>query len=76
MLDYLYSVMSSIFDKQSLNSFIYGLFCSYTWEIYANRLLNMGSMYTFWRTVNKEQKEAKQRYIHMFYNLLFKNLVR
>ncbi|XP_054794309.1 sucrose synthase 6-like isoform X1 [Prosopis cineraria] len=48
----------------------------YTWEIYANRLLNMGSLYTFWRTVNKEQKEAKQKYIHMFYNLLFKNLVK
>lgn len=25
--------------------------------------------------MNKEQKEAKQRYIHMFYNLIFKNLV-
>ncbi|XP_028800601.1 sucrose synthase 6 isoform X1 [Neltuma alba] len=48
----------------------------YTWEIYANRLLNMGSTYTFWRKMNKEQKEAKQRYIHMFYNLLFKNLVK
>ncbi|KAI9072449.1 hypothetical protein K1719_045593 [Acacia pycnantha] len=48
----------------------------YNWKIYANKLLNMGSMYTYWRTVHKEQKEAKQRYIHMFYNLLFKNLVK
>ncbi|KAJ1388169.1 Sucrose synthase [Sesbania bispinosa] len=48
----------------------------YTWKIYANKLLNMGSIYTFWRRVNNEQKEAKQRYIQMFYNLMFKNLVK
>ncbi|KAI4307712.1 hypothetical protein L6164_030869 [Bauhinia variegata] len=48
----------------------------YTWKIYANKILNMGSIYTFWKTVNKEQKEAKQRYINMFYNLIFKNLVK
>ncbi|MCI32332.1 sucrose synthase 5-like, partial [Trifolium medium] len=36
----------------------------------------MGNIYTFWKQVNKEQKEAKQRYIHMFYNFLFKNLVK
>ncbi|KAI4299664.1 hypothetical protein L6164_033099 [Bauhinia variegata] len=47
-----------------------------TWKIYANKMLNMGSIYTFWKTVNKEQKAAKQRYIHMFYNLIFKNLVK
>ncbi|KAK7276175.1 hypothetical protein RIF29_17310 [Crotalaria pallida] len=48
----------------------------YTWKIYANKLVNMGSIYTFWRQVNKDQKEAKQRYIQMFYNLIFKNLVK
>lgn len=48
---------------------------SYTWKIYAKKLLNMGSIYTFWRTVNNEPKVAKQRYIWMFYNLMFKNLV-
>ncbi|XP_020234134.1 sucrose synthase 6 [Cajanus cajan] len=48
----------------------------YTWKIYANKLVNMGNIYTFWRQVNKEQKEAKQRYIQMFYNLIFKNLVK
>ncbi|XP_058787768.1 sucrose synthase 5-like isoform X1 [Vicia villosa] len=47
----------------------------YTWKIYANKLLNMGSLYTFWRTVNNDSKKAKQRYIWMFYNLMFKNLV-
>ncbi|KHN24168.1 sucrose synthase 5-like [Glycine soja] len=48
----------------------------YTWKIYANKMLNMGSSYTFWRRVNNEQKEAKQRYIKMFYNLMYKNLVK
>jgi len=51
------------------------LFCSYTWKIYANKMLNMGNLYTFWRRVNNKQKEAKQSYIKMFYNLMFKNLV-
>ncbi|KAL9320230.1 hypothetical protein ACSQ67_012069 [Phaseolus vulgaris] len=48
----------------------------YTWKIYANKMLNMGNLYTFWRRVNNKQKEAKQSYIKMFYNLMFKNLVK
>lgn len=48
----------------------------YTWKIYANKVLNMGTTYTFWKQLNKDQKQAKQRYIQMFYNLLFKNLVK
>ncbi|XP_059453359.1 sucrose synthase 7-like [Corylus avellana] len=48
----------------------------YTWKIYAKKLLNMGTIYGFWRQLNKEQKLAKQRYIQMFYNLQFRNLAR
>ncbi|KAG5227366.1 hypothetical protein OIU76_027867 [Salix suchowensis] len=48
----------------------------YTWKIYAYKLLNMGSMYSFWRQLNKEQKLAKQRYIELFYNLKFRELVK
>ncbi|KAF8398820.1 hypothetical protein HHK36_014680 [Tetracentron sinense] len=48
----------------------------YTWKIYANKALNMGSIYSFWRQLNKEQKLAKQRYLQMLYNLQFKNLVK
>ncbi|XP_002526290.3 sucrose synthase 7 isoform X1 [Ricinus communis] len=48
----------------------------YTWKIYANKVLNMGSVYGFWRQLNKEQKHAKQRYIETFYNLHFRNLVK
>ncbi|XP_023523280.1 sucrose synthase 5-like [Cucurbita pepo subsp. pepo] len=48
----------------------------YTWKIYARKALNMGSIYGFWRQLNKEQKQAKMRYIHMFYSLLFRKLVK
>ncbi|KAM2685470.1 hypothetical protein FF1_047170 [Malus domestica] len=48
----------------------------YTWKIYANKVLNMGSTYTFWRQLNKEQKQAKQRYIQMFFSLQYRNLVK
>ncbi|XP_010528602.1 PREDICTED: sucrose synthase 5 isoform X2 [Tarenaya hassleriana] len=48
----------------------------YTWKIYANKVINMGSTYSFWRHLNKDQKLAKQRYIQSFYNLQFRNLVK
>ncbi|KAG4941911.1 hypothetical protein JHK87_045782 [Glycine soja] len=48
----------------------------YTWKIYAKKVLNMGSIYGFWRRLNREQKLAKERYIHMFYNLQFRNLAK
>jgi sucrose synthase len=48
---------------------------SYTWKIYATKVLNMGSTYGFWKTLNKEERVAKQRYLQMFYNLQFRNLV-
>lgn len=52
------------------------IFECYTWKIYANKVLNMGSTYGFWRQLRKEQKRAKQSYIHMFYSLLFRTLAR
>nr|GEU88194.1 sucrose synthase 7-like [Tanacetum cinerariifolium] len=48
----------------------------YTWKIYANKTLNMGSMYGFWRQLNKENKQAKQRYIDILFNLQFKKLAK
>lgn len=50
-------------------------FDSYTWKIYATKVLNMGSVYGFWRQLNKDEKQAKQRYIQLLYNLQFRNLV-
>ncbi|KAF3444274.1 hypothetical protein FNV43_RR13964 [Rhamnella rubrinervis] len=48
----------------------------YTWKIYANKVLNMGCIYNFWKQLNKEPKQAKQKYIHMLYSLLFRNLAK
>ncbi|KAJ3691382.1 hypothetical protein LUZ61_020546 [Rhynchospora tenuis] len=48
----------------------------YTWKIYATRVLNMGSMYGFWKQLNKEEKLAKQRYLQLFYNLQFRRLAK
>ncbi|XP_051117141.1 sucrose synthase 5-like isoform X2 [Andrographis paniculata] len=48
----------------------------YTWKIYANKVLNMGCIYTFWRQIYGAEKQAKKRYIQTFYNLQFKNLVK
>uniref|UniRef100_A0A0E0NNB6 Sucrose synthase n=1 Tax=Oryza rufipogon TaxID=4529 RepID=A0A0E0NNB6_ORYRU len=46
----------------------------YTWQIYATKVLNMASIYGFWRTLDKEERQAKQHYLHMFYNLQFRKL--
>ncbi|KAH6779669.1 sucrose synthase 6 [Perilla frutescens var. hirtella] len=48
----------------------------YTWKIYANKVLNMGSAYGFWKQLYKDQKQAKQRYIDIFYNLQFRKLAK
>lgn len=48
---------------------------SYTWKIYANKVLNMGSLYGFWKKVNNKEKLAKQRYLQMFYDLQFETQV-
>lgn len=64
-----------IVSKSSIISmFLY--MCSYTWKIYANKVINMGSTYSYWRHLNKDQKLAKQRYIHSFYNLQYRSLVK
>ncbi|KAG8063905.1 hypothetical protein GUJ93_ZPchr0004g38984 [Zizania palustris] len=36
----------------------------------------MGSTYAFWKTLNKEERQAKQCYLQMFYNLQFRNLAK
>ncbi|KAK2974102.1 hypothetical protein RJ640_009605 [Escallonia rubra] len=48
----------------------------YTWKIYANKVLNMGSIYSFWKHLNKDQKQAKQRYLQMLSHLLLRDLVQ
>ncbi|XP_020587320.1 sucrose synthase 7-like isoform X2 [Phalaenopsis equestris] len=66
---------SSYWHKYSTAGLV-RIYESYTWKIYANKALNMGSIYGFWKQLNKEEKLAKQRYIQMFYTLHFRSLVR
>ncbi|KAL0927493.1 hypothetical protein M5K25_001667 [Dendrobium thyrsiflorum] len=66
---------SSYWHKYSTAGLV-RIYESYTWKIYANKALNMGSIYGFWKQLNKEEKQAKQRYIQMLYSLHFRNLVR
>ncbi|RRT36017.1 hypothetical protein B296_00050224 [Ensete ventricosum] len=51
------------------------LTCSYTWKIYAAKVLNMGSIYGLWRQLTKEEQQAKDKYLQLLYNLQFRNLV-
>ena len=51
------------------------IFSRYTWEIYANRLMTLSQVYTFWKYVsNLEQRETK-RYLEMFYILKMRELI-
>ncbi|KAH0853837.1 hypothetical protein HID58_020495 [Brassica napus] len=65
--------IADFFEKCNIDPNYWNL---YTWKIYANKLINMGSTYSYWRHLNKDQKLAKQRYIHSFYNLQYKSLVK
>lgn len=51
------------------------MICSYTWKIYAAKVLTMGSIYGFWRQLNEEEKNVKDKYLRLFYNAHYRNLV-
>ncbi|XP_042388147.1 sucrose synthase 7-like [Zingiber officinale] len=48
----------------------------YTWKIYATKVLNMGSVYGFWRQLIKDDKNIKHKYLQLFYNVHYRNLVK
>jgi len=47
---------------------------SYTWEKYADKLLNLSRIYGFWKYVSGLQREETDRYLEMFYELMYKRL--
>ncbi|CAH9132339.1 unnamed protein product [Cuscuta epithymum] len=47
----------------------------FTWKIYAEKVLNMGSTYRCWREMHSREKHAKQQYLELFYNLHMRKLV-
>jgi len=49
---------------------------NYTWQLYAKRLMNLSRIYGFWKHITQLEREETQRYLGMFYNLMFKPLAR
>ncbi|KAG5247239.1 sucrose synthase [Salix suchowensis] len=64
------NIISDFFEKCKVDP---GYWNKFSAEGSMQQILNMGSMYSFWRQLNKEQKLAKQRYIQMLYNLQFRD---
>ena len=46
----------------------------YTWELYADRLLRLSRIYGFWKYVSGLEREETQRYLEMFYGLMYRRL--
>ncbi|MCB1154184.1 sucrose synthase [bacterium] len=44
----------------------------YSWDLYSRRLLSLSRIYGFWKYISKAEKEETDRYLEMFYQLMFK----
>jgi len=47
---------------------------SYTWELYAERMMTLSRVYGFWKYVTNLEHDETRRYLDMFYGLLFRRL--
>ncbi|MFQ5584070.1 MAG: sucrose synthase, partial [Calditrichia bacterium] len=48
----------------------------FTWNLYANRLLTLSRVYGFWRYVSDLERAETNRYLEMFYGLMYKDLIK
>jgi len=48
----------------------------YTWEIYARRLLDLSSVYSFWKHVSNLERSETKRYLEMLYVLRLRPLIK
>ncbi|KAI5058557.1 hypothetical protein GOP47_0026727 [Adiantum capillus-veneris] len=48
----------------------------YTWKIYAERLMTLTRVYSFWKYVSKLGRRETRRYLEMFYILKYRDLVK
>ncbi len=46
----------------------------YTWTLYARRLMTLSRIYGFWRFITRSERQENNRYLEMFYNLMYKRL--
>lgn len=47
----------------------------YTWEIYARRLLDLSSVYSFWKHVSNLERSETKRYLELLYVLRLRPLI-
>nr|XP_043610482.1 sucrose synthase 2-like [Erigeron canadensis] len=48
----------------------------YTWKIYAERLMTLAGVYSFWKYVSKLERRETRRYLEMFYILKLRELMK
>lgn len=51
------------------------IYSRYTWEIYARRLLDLSSVYSFWKHVSNLDRSETKRYLEMLYVLRLRPLI-
>lgn len=52
------------------------IYSSFTWKLYAERLMTLTRVYGFWKYVSDLQRREARRYLEMFYALKFRELVK
>ncbi|KAK9812714.1 hypothetical protein WJX72_002537 [[Myrmecia] bisecta] len=50
------------------------IYSRYTWTIYAERLMTLSRIYSFWKHVSKLERRQTRRYLEMFYILKLRQL--
>ncbi|CAK9274114.1 unnamed protein product [Sphagnum jensenii] len=58
------------------NAGLQRIYSRYTWKIYAERLLMLSRVYSFWKYVSKLGRRETRRYLEMFYILKFRELAK
>jgi sucrose synthase len=49
---------------------------SYTWELYASKLLSLSRIYGFWRFISQMERQETRRYLEMFFGLVYRPLAQ
>eukprot|EP00850_Spirogloea_muscicola_P009246 SM000051S17606 [mRNA] locus=s51:737018:741274:+ [translate_table: standard] len=52
------------------------IFTSYTWSLYAERMMTLSRVYGFWKYVSGLERRETRRYLEMFYRLKFRQLAQ
>ncbi|KAG0588073.1 hypothetical protein KC19_2G213800 [Ceratodon purpureus] len=52
------------------------IYSSFTWKLYAERLMTLTRVYGFWKYVSNLHRRESRRYLEMFYTLKYRELVK